>query len=225
MARRRGIGSLLTYYNDRGHGTATRAAAVFRSAGRAGSGRRLGRSRRSAPIGPAEPDDSGPPRRDRDAADPEERPARMTAVGMAVRWFHLAASLLLIGIFSASLLAGRSDRVTALRWEARLLWWMRRLVPLVLLREREHSTADWAAFRLEGWLLGAAAAAAAAWAGHAAAVQSSAPLPALIDALHLLAAGVWLGALIPLAALLRSASIEAGADARPYAVLAIRRFS
>ncbi len=204
----------------------------------------------------------------------------MTAVGMAVRWFHLAASLLLIGIFSASLLAGRSDRATALRWEAQLLWWMRRLVllvllgglaslayqsadvtgragaalepavwlrlllqtqfgtvwlvrhslllvltALVLLRERERSTADWAAFRLEGWLLGVAAAGTAAWAGHAAAVQSTAPLPALIDALHLLTAGVWLGALIPLAALLRSASIEAGADARPYAVLAIRRFS
>lgn len=204
----------------------------------------------------------------------------MTAVGMAVRWFHLAASLLLIGIFSASLLAGRSDRATARRWEARLLRWMRRLVllallgglaslayqsadvtgrvgaalepaiwlrllletqfgtvwlvrhalllllaALALLRERERSTADWAAFRLEGWLLGAAAAGTAAWAGHAAAVQSSAPLPALVDALHLLTAGVWLGALIPLAALLRSASLEAGADARPYAVLAIRRFS
>lgn len=204
----------------------------------------------------------------------------MTAVGMAIRWFHLATSLLLIGIFTASLLAGRSDRATAMRWEARLLWWMRRLVllvllagltslayqsadatgrtgaavapavwlrlllqtqfgtvwlvrhalllllaALVLLRERERSTADWAAFRVEGWLLGAVAAAAAAWAGHAAAVQSTAPLPALVDALHLLTAGVWLGALIPLAALLRSASVEAGADARPYAVLAIRRFS
>jgi putative copper resistance protein D len=204
----------------------------------------------------------------------------MTAVGMVVRWLQLAAGLLLIGVFTASLLAGRSDRATALRWEAALLPWMRRLVVLVLLtglaalayqsadvtgraraalepavwlrllfqtqfgtvwlirhalllllaafvllRERERSTADWAAFRLEAWLLGAAAAAAAAWAGHAAAVQSSAPLPALVDALHLLTAGVWLGPLIPLAALLRSASVEAGADARPYAVLAIRRFS
>lgn len=204
----------------------------------------------------------------------------MMALGVAVRWLHLAASLLLVGVFTASLLAGRSDRATALRWEARLLSWTRRLAllvltaglaslayqsavvtgrpgaalepavwlrlllqshfgtvwlvrhalllllaALVLLGEREQSTADWATFRVEAWLLAAAAAAAAAWAGHAAAVQPSALPAALLDALHLLAAGAWFGALLPLAALLRSASAEAGADARPYAVLAVRRFS
>ncbi len=204
----------------------------------------------------------------------------MMAVGVAVRWVHLAASLLLVGVFTASLLAGRSDRATALRWEAWLLAWTRRLTllvllagfaslayqsavvtgrsaaaleptawlrlllqshfgtmwlvrhalllllaALVLLRERDQSTADWAAFRIEGWLLGGAAAATAAWAGHAVAVQPSALLATLVDALHLLAVGVWLGTLLPLAALLRSASVEAGADARPYAVLAVRRFS
>ncbi|HET8575633.1 MAG TPA: CopD family protein [Methylomirabilota bacterium] len=204
----------------------------------------------------------------------------MMAVGVAVRWLHLAVSLLLVGTLTASLLAGRSDRATALRWEARLLAWTRRLAilvllaglgslayqsadaagrasaalepavwlrllleshfgtvwlvrhavllllaALVLLREREDSTADWAAFRIEAWLLAAAGAAAAAWAGHAAAVEPSALLAALTDALHLLAVGVWLGALLPLSALLRSASTEGGADARPYAVLAIRRFS
>src|SRR5262249_29330761 len=47
----------------------------------------------------------------------------------------------------------------------------------------------------------------------------------LTDALHLVATGIWLGALLPLATLLRAASTEAGSDARPYAVLAIRRFS
>jgi putative copper resistance protein D len=204
----------------------------------------------------------------------------MMAVGVAVRWLHLAVSLLLIGTLTASLLAGRSDRATALRWEAGLLAWTRRLAilvllaglaslayqsadatgragaalapavwmrllleshfgtvwlvrhalllllaALVLLREREHSTADWVAFRIEGWLLAAAGTAAAAWAGHAAAVEPSALLAALVDALHLLAAGVWLGALLPLSVLLRSTSTESGADARPYAVLAIRRFS
>ena len=47
----------------------------------------------------------------------------------------------------------------------------------------------------------------------------------LVDALHLLAAGAWLGALLPLVLLLLAASREAGADARPFAVLAVRRFS
>src|SRR5262249_39933080 len=47
----------------------------------------------------------------------------------------------------------------------------------------------------------------------------------LADAAHLVAAGCWLGALLPLALLLRTASKETGADARPYAVIAVRRFS
>jgi putative copper resistance protein D len=47
----------------------------------------------------------------------------------------------------------------------------------------------------------------------------------IADALHLVAGGVWLGALLPLSWLLRATSVDAGADARPYAVLAIRRFS
>ncbi|MBI2543745.1 MAG: CopD family protein, partial [Candidatus Rokubacteria bacterium] len=45
------------------------------------------------------------------------------------------------------------------------------------------------------------------------------------DALHLLAVGIWLGGLLPLALLLREAGREAGADARPFAVLAARSFS
>jgi putative copper resistance protein D len=69
------------------------------------------------------------------------------------------------------------------------------------------------------------AAAAMAWAGHAVAVEPLGPVAVLADALHLLAAGCWLGALLPLALLLRAASRESGADARPYAVLAVRRFS
>jgi putative copper resistance protein D len=99
------------------------------------------------------------------------------------------------------------------------------LAALVFLREREDSTADWVAFRGEAWLLGAGGAAALAWAGHAAAVEPGWLLAALADAVHVVAAGVWLGALLPLALLLRAASSEAGADSRPYAVLAIRRFS
>jgi len=99
------------------------------------------------------------------------------------------------------------------------------LVAFLFSREREAGPADWAAFRGEAWLLGAAGAGALAWAGHAAAVEPWGLAAALADALHLIAAGVWLGALLPLALLLRDASREDGADSRPFAVLAVRRFS
>jgi putative copper export protein/mono/diheme cytochrome c family protein len=99
------------------------------------------------------------------------------------------------------------------------------LTALLLLREREDSTADWAALRVEGWLLAAVAAGALAWAGHAAAVEPSGRLALAGDLLHLVAAGVWLGALAPLVALLRAAATPAGADGRPHAVLVVRRFS
>ena len=38
----------------------------------------------------------------------------MTAFGLAARWTHLVCGLGLVGIFSAALLAGRSDRVKRL---------------------------------------------------------------------------------------------------------------
>jgi len=78
---------------------------------------------------------------------------------------------------------------------------------------------------VEAGLLAGAGLAAAAWAGHAAAVDGVGLPAALLDALHLLAAGAWLGALLPLAALLRAAAREEGADARPFAVRAVRGFS
>lgn len=204
----------------------------------------------------------------------------MTAFGLAARWTHLVCGLGLVGIFSAALLAGRSDRPTAQAWASRILslarWltaaallsgiatlayqvvvvsgraealrepaiWLRLLMhsrfgtiwllrhgalvllaALVLLREREESAVDWAAWRLEAGALAAGAAAAIAWAGHAAAVEPLGLIAALADALHVVAAGLWLGALFPLALLLRAGARESGADARPYAVLAVRRFS
>ena len=97
---------------------------------------------------------------------------------------------------------------------------------LLLLREEERSRADRLAFRGQAALLAAGGLAAAAWAGHAASADALLRVPAaVIDALHLIAAGAWLGALLPLALLLRAAAAEAGADSRPYAVLAVRRFS
>ncbi len=204
----------------------------------------------------------------------------MIAVGVAVRWLDLVCGLGLVGLVTALLLAGRSDRPTALAWESRMVRWARGLAGLVLLtglatlayqtavvtgrpraalealewarllgqsqfgtvwlvrhgvllllaallllREREQSAADRLAFRGEAWLLAALGAAATAWAGHAAAVEPAGLAAALLDALHLIAAGAWFGALLPLAALLGAASRDAGADARPFAVLAVRRFS
>jgi putative copper resistance protein D len=204
----------------------------------------------------------------------------MTGLGITVRWLHLACGLGLVGLLTALLLAGRSDRPTARAWEARMLracrllallliasgiaalasqasvvtgragaalepaawvallartqfgtvWLVRHgllllLAALLLLREREQSPADRVAFRAQAWLMAALGAAAMAWAGHAAAVEPAGLAAALLDALHLVAAGAWFGALLPLASLLRAASVEAGADARPFAVLAVRRFS
>ena len=57
----------------------------------------------------------------------------MIALGVAARWLHLAAGLGLVGLVTATLLAGHSDRPTALAWEARMLRWARGLVGLVLL--------------------------------------------------------------------------------------------
>jgi putative copper export protein/mono/diheme cytochrome c family protein len=109
--------------------------------------------------------------------------------------------------------------------------WLARLGLLVLvaafvwLAPRAMSRVDWLAVRGEVVLLAALALALVAAAGHAAAVAPDATAAIALDALHVLATGVWIGGLLPLAALLRAASGERGADARPYAVLAARRFS
>jgi putative copper resistance protein D len=84
---------------------------------------------------------------------------------------------------------------------------------------------DWRAARGEAALLGVAALAPLAVAGHAGAVEPDTLRAIALDALHVLGAGVWVGALLPLALLLTAAASEDGADARPHAVLAARRFS
>ncbi len=88
-----------------------------------------------------------------------------------------------------------------------------------------RSRADWLAARGEVALLAVLAASLLGLAGHAAAVEPDTGRAMINDAMHLVAAGVWIGGLWPLAVLLRGASTSAGADARPYAVLVARRFS
>ncbi len=84
---------------------------------------------------------------------------------------------------------------------------------------------DWQLARAEAAFLALAALGAFAAAGHAAGVDPDTASAVLTDLVHLIATGIWAGGLVPLALLLRSACTEAGADARPYAVLAARRFS
>jgi putative copper resistance protein D len=88
---------------------------------------------------------------------------------------------------------------------------------------RDH--ADWRAARGEIVLLGALALVLVAAAGHAAAVEPGTAVAVALDVVHLAAAGIWVGGLAPLGVLLWLAGRRAGADARPYAVLAARRFS
>jgi putative copper resistance protein D len=88
-----------------------------------------------------------------------------------------------------------------------------------------HDRSDWRVARGEVVLLGLLALGLAAGAGHAAAVDPGTAAALIVDVVHLTAAGLWVGGLVPLALLLRLASREAGADARPHAVLAARRFS
>ncbi|PYM77313.1 MAG: hypothetical protein DME03_05505 [Candidatus Rokuibacteriota bacterium] len=94
------------------------------------------------------------------------------------------------------------------------------LAAFLLLRLSVDRRVDWRAARGEGVLLGAAA-----LLPIAAAVEPGTARAIALDALHVVAAGVWVGGLVPLALLLRAAATSEGSDARPYAVLAARRFS
>ncbi|MGH7354993.1 MAG: CopD family protein, partial [Candidatus Rokuibacteriota bacterium] len=195
-------------------------------------------------------------------------------------WTHLTSSTLLVGCCTTLLLAGRSDRVTAVAWEARVARWARVAVLVALaagvgmlalqtavLEDRAAAVLegasllrvlletqggvvwlvrhgvllllavflwmkldltrriDWQLARAEAAFLALAALGAFAAAGHAVGVEPDTASAVVTDLVHLIATGIWAGGLVPLAALLRSACTEAGADARPYAVLAARRFS
>ena len=84
---------------------------------------------------------------------------------------------------------------------------------------------NWIAVRGEGLLLASLALALGSASSHAAALSPGTAQAVASDVAHLLGTGLWLGGLLPLALLLWLASRDAGADARPYAVLAARRFS
>jgi putative copper resistance protein D len=204
----------------------------------------------------------------------------VTELGLLARWLHLAASIVILGSAGLLLMAGHSDRPTAIRWQAKLstrsrilvlvalaagvvvlaqqaasleqrpaaalepaalarvaletqagiVWTVRQSVLLLLgaflaLRADLSRKVDWRAARAQGLLLGSGALGLLGAAGHAAAVEPDTASAIAVDIAHLLGAGLWVGALPGLALLLAAASREDGADARPYAVLATRRFS
>ena len=176
-------------------------------------------------------------------AAPSDKPTarawqRRLAVG--TRW--LAALLLLSGIatlgLQVSVATGRLDSILSGAAWLRLLgdtqygtvWLVRHallllMAALVLFQEHEASTGDWIAWRAEAGLLAVVGVGLAAWSGHAVGVDPGRAWPVLVNATHLVAVGAWLGALPALALLLRAASREDGADSRPFAVIATRRFS
>jgi len=100
------------------------------------------------------------------------------------------------------------------------------LAGFLLLKERERDAKDWIALRIESVMLGGGLIIALAWAGHAAATQGIARIYHLTaDSIHLLAVGIWLGGLLPLAILLSSARKSQEPFWAPVAREATRRFS
>ena len=176
------------------------------------------------------------------AGPSDKRTARAWQRRLAASTRWLAALLLLSGVaalgWQVTVVTGRADDIARGEAWLRLLgatqygtvWLLRHAVlllmaALVLLRESEDSRADWLAWRIEAAILAALGIGLAAWAGHAVSVDPGRALPVLVNAAHLIGVGGWLGALPALALLLRTASREEGADSRPFAVIATRRFS
>jgi putative copper resistance protein D len=174
------------------------------------------------------------------------RSEQPTALAWEARVLRLARRLLLVALATgvavlahqAAVVEGRGGAALEPRALARLaletqggLVWLARhgllvlLAAFVALPGDTSRRVDWLAARGESALLAAIAVALLGVAGHAAAVEPATGVAIAMDAAHLVAAGVWMGALPAVAALLGAAARPAGADARPHAVLAVRRFS
>jgi putative copper resistance protein D len=96
----------------------------------------------------------------------------------------------------------------------------------LLFRERESDDRDWVAVRLEGALLAGALLAAFGWVGHAGTTEGpERVIQFAANSLHLLAAGTWLGGLLPLVLLLGHARQTPDPALGGGAAEAVRRFS
>ena len=86
-------------------------------------------------------------------------------------------------------------------------------------------TRNWIVVRGQALVLATLALALTSASSHAAAITSGTTWAVAIDVIHLVGTGIWAGALVPLALLLRAVAADGDADARLYAVRAARRFS
>lgn len=161
-------------------------------------------------------------------------------VWRAARWLVLLALASGLGVLASqtALLEGRASAAfepgallrVATQTQSGLVWLVRLGLLLVaalflVLRFRIVSSLDWVALHGERAGLALVALCLMSAGGHAAAIEPN-PLRAIaVDFVHLAAAAVWAGALPALILLLRASAREDGADARPYAVIATRRFS
>jgi putative copper resistance protein D len=172
--------------------------------------------------------------------------ARPTATAWEARTLRRARWLLLVAVgaglgtlgYQTALVEGRTAAALEpfalvrflLETRGGHVWLARHGLLLLLgaflgLRGDTSRRVDWLATRGEAALLALVALGLLAASGHAAAVEPATAWAIAIDAFHLVAAGVWAGALLPVAGLMAAASEERGADVRPHAVLGVRRFS
>ncbi|HET7876514.1 MAG TPA: CopD family protein, partial [Methylomirabilota bacterium] len=174
------------------------------------------------------------------------RSTRPTALGWEARVLGQARGLAILALVTGALtvayqaanLTGRLQAAFDARTLGQVLLdtqaghvWLLRIALLLLLlgflgfRADARQHADWLAARGQALGLAGVALALVTAGGHAAAVKPGGLAAMTIDAAHLVATGLWIGALLPLGLLLRAASQPEGADARPQAVRAVRRFS
>jgi putative copper export protein/mono/diheme cytochrome c family protein len=150
------------------------------------------------------------------------------ALGSGIGWLLMRTALFENRLHAA--LEPRAVLHAVLDTRPGLVWLARHGLLLVLggflaIRANVAATRDWIAARGEALALGTLALALMSGSSHAAATSPGTVLAVASDVTHLLGTGIWVGALLPLALLLRAASRDGGADARPYAVAAARRFS
>jgi putative copper resistance protein D len=152
----------------------------------------------------------------------------LIALGSGIVWL-LVRTALFENRAHAALEPGAVARAVLDTWPG-LVWLARHGLLVVLaaflaIRASVDARRPWLAARGEALLLATLALALTSASSHAAAIAPGTALAVAIDVAHLVATGVWVGGLVPLALLLRAAARDDGADARPYAVVAARRFS
>ena len=149
-------------------------------------------------------------------------------------WLALVASALLWLWLQTAAVSGSVDfqAILTLLWETQYgnVWSARMILvlglPLIFRFEAQRRGNDAGILTVIGFILSAASLASLALAGHAAAAEGRALIAQVsVDALHLLATGIWLGGLLPLALMLRECNRKSDAVTLAVAGGATKRFS